>query len=780
MYRVAVVQNQSESLRAGYADVTQNFGTQLRLNGYEFTPFDGSNIASLFEPASQQYLAAYDAIFVSTNATSDAKTRAVLERNVSRVDEFLRAGKGLYLGYQKKMAQQSGQEPSPSALLPDPYRVTMRDRLEAEPDSSVGKISFAPRSPHSVGSFLLLNSPNEVTEDLIMSHCRENDFKAHMYRSILVPASEAAFDTVLEDRSYNDPARRLMLVNRSSLAGERVVVSTIAIDWESHQRLLENVITYITEGVPRVALIAQPQGGDLDFDFIRSTAKLLRVTNRQYQSLKAVPEEFARIHDVYVVSAKWAPESVEEFWRTVSGPKPRAVQPAALFRRLYHLGDRSRGWTSLTRFVNYTSIDVIVNDALLWIEQKFDGGFWADGFWNSHDILQMMDALDLDAKSYLPGVLRDIEPHLRPGGYDAVMGPSCGLLGLLNRLSIRYEAELKTGGFPIERRVDVATWVLENLEGQSDSARQVAARALFGKGGDSVLDALRAHGRGSDIDSLQSNVRKGLDFPVARVSSMSDMDLVRVVQLTHNTSALESVLTASLVELKLRQDDSGLWSSVGRTANILTNILEIEVAPPSMAHDSEWDEAVFRAVEALRGNFSHEWNSWGGIIQDTAMSVHALGMYRSRYDVESQELFETIEADVRSSRRSASVGRARIDLSELFARELEREGDLRARTREIESSRRQVLTDSKALARAQRKATVFQIFGGASFLLLAALFVSFLLMQREALKEVLSGTGSLLGLVIAAMITVPIVLLLTPRKREKEKLTLPDNREHDD
>lgn len=780
MYRIAVVQNQSESLRSGYADVARNFGAQLRLNDYEFTAFDGANIASLFEPASPQYLAAYDALFVSTNATSDAKTRIALEKNVSRVDEFLRSSKGLYLGYQKKMSLPSGHALTPSALLPDPYRVAMNDRLSSEPDSSVGTISIAPRSPHSVGSFLLLNSPNEVTEELIMTHCRENDFKAHVYRSLLVPASEAAFDTVLEDRSYDGPARRLMLVNRSSLAGERVVVSTIAIDWESHQRLLENVITYITEGVPRVALIAQPQGGDFDFDFIRSTAKLLRVTNRQYSSLLAVPEEFARIHDVYVVSAKWPQESVEEFWHTVSGPKPHAVQPAASFRRLYHLGDRARGWTSLTRYVNYTSIDVVVNDALLWIEQQFDGGFWAGGFWNTHDVLQMMDALDLDARSYLSGVLRDIEPHLRPGGYDAVMGPSCGLLGLLNRLSIRYEAELKAGGFPVERRAHIATWVLENLEGQSDVARQVAARALFGKGGEPVIDALRAHGRSSAVDSLRSIVRNGLNVPVARVSSMSEMDLVRLVQLTHNTPALESVLTASLAELKRRQDDAGLWGSVGRTANIVTSILEIEVAPPSMAQDSEWDEAVSRAVEALRGSYSHDLYSWGGIIQDTAMSVHALGLYRARYDVESQELFETVEADARSSQRSASVGRARIDLSELFARELGREGNLRALTREAESARWQALTDSQALARSQRKATVFQTFGGVSFLLLAALLASFWFSQPEALKAVLSGTGSLLGLVIGAIIAVPITLLLSPRNRDEAKLTLPEKREHDD
>lgn len=778
MYRVAVVQNQSESLRAGYADVARNFSQQLRLGGYVFTPFDGANIALLFEPTSSQNLESYDALFVSTNAASDKKTRKALEQNVARIEEFLRSGKGIYFGYQKKMSVGAARPDTSDALLPKPYRIAMRNRPESEPDSSAGAIAIAVRPRHSVGSFLLLNSPHEVGEELLMTHCRENDFKAHIYRAVLEPENEATYETVLEDRSYDEP-RRLMLVNRSSIAGERVVVSTIAVDWESHRRLLENIIRYITEGVPRVALIARPQTGDLGFEFIRSTAKLLRVTNRQYAALD-VPEEFARIHNVYVVSAKWPQESVEAFWHTVAGPKARTVQPAASFRRLYHLGDPARGCTSLTRYVNYTSIDVVVNDALLWLEQQFQGGFWASGFWNTYDVLLMMDGLDLDAGQYLPGVLRDIEPHLRPGGYDAVMGPSCGLLSLLNRLSIKYEAELETGGFPVERRAHIASWILDNLEGQSDVARQVAARALFGKGGEPVLAALRAKGRDESVSALRGIIRNGLNISTERVSSLSEMDLVRLVQLTYNVPALEAVLAASLGELKNRQDADGLWGSVGRTANIVTSVLEIEDAPPSLAQNPEWDEVVSRAVEALRGSYSHELYSWGGIIQDTAMSVHALGLYRSRYDVESQELFETVEADARLSERSSSVGRARIDLGELFARELQREGTLRTLRGEVENGRLKVKADSQELARAQRKAAVFQIFGGVSFLLLVTLLVSFWLSQREALNDVLAGTGSLLGLMVGAIIAVPVTLLLSPRSGSQANVMLSRKAEKDE
>ncbi len=57
-----------------------------------------------FQPSSAQNLKNYDALFVSTNAASDEKTRAALDQNEQQIETFLRSGKGLYLGYQKKMS----------------------------------------------------------------------------------------------------------------------------------------------------------------------------------------------------------------------------------------------------------------------------------------------------------------------------------------------------------------------------------------------------------------------------------------------------------------------------------------------------------------------------------------------------------------------------------------------------------------------------------------------------------------------------------------------------
>jgi hypothetical protein len=150
------------------------------------------------------------------------------------------------------------------------------------------------------------------------------------------------------------------------------------------------------------------------------------------------------------------------------------------------------------------------------------------------------------------------------------------------------------------------------------------------------------------------------------------------------------------------------------------------------------------------------------------MCVHALGLYNARYSIASQELFETIESDARSSATSRTVAQARLDLNALFRRDLERElvlGQLRDSTAALQAKSSNLSADlTKSIKRARR----FQSFGAASLLLLVALIVTFAISQRAALIEVLTSAGSILGLVVGAIIAVPIAVWLVPRVSEPQ------------
>jgi len=759
MFRVAILQNQSESFRSGYADVARNMSGHLQAEGYSFVTIDGGNVRELFDENSENHLSRFDSLFISTNSLSDEVTKDIFLDNQGAISRFLSSGRGVFLGYQKKLSSSQNTMDS-DWLLPEPFRVRMEVRPKNETDSSQGLVKASVIGEHSVAPFLLLNNPNEISDELIASHCKENDFKSHVYRSVLIPENEAAFEAVLDDISYGD-TRRLMLVNRASFAGERVVVSTVAIDWEGHWKFLENVVRYITEGVPTVAMYSHPKRSDPAFEFVRSSARFLRVTHSEYSSL-SVPSSFRNVHNVFLLSSKWDESEVKAFWSELAGPDPKSLRDATNFKRLYQLGDGARSHTSLTRFVNYTAIDVIANEALVWLERQFDGGMWSGSFWASHDILKTYMSLGMDVSSFLPGILEEVKPHLIPGGYDAVMGPSCGLLSLLNSLSENYENILTEAGFGISTRADIAFWILENLESQSDVARQVAARALFGAGSVKTLSELEGRGKKRALSLLRTTVAKALLASTDQVPSLSDIDLVRFIQLSSGNPALEAVFGASAKELTRRQGADGLWSSIALTSLIVVTLIEGVVPKEKSDHSDATRDVVARAVEGLRARFHDSIEPWGGVMQDVALAVQALGLFRATYDVGSQEIFESLEAESRLSRESVGIGKIRVDLKDLFARDLSKDKKIREIEKTNESQRETITRLKQDSIRARRSMAIFRVIGGISSLLFVALLVSFWFGERDALLNVIAGTGSLLGLIIGALIAIPITYLVTP------------------
>ncbi|PZA12188.1 hypothetical protein DNX69_09265 [Rhodopseudomonas palustris] len=412
--------------------------------------------------------------------------------------------------------------------------------------------------------------------------------------------------------------------------------------------------------------------------------------------------------------------------------------------------------------MNYTAIDVIANEALVWLERQFDGGMWSGSFWATHDILKTYVSLGTDVSSFLPGVLEEIKPHLVPGGYDAVMGPSCGLLSLLNLLSDGYEACLDEYGFGATVRADIALWILDNLESQSDVARQVAARALFGAGSSKTLAELEHRKKSRTLALLRTTVTKALLASVEQVPSLSNIDLVRYIQLSGGVATLETVLVASAKELARRQGADGLWGSIALTALIVVTLVEAAISREGERSAAAIQNVVAHAVEGLRANFKNSTEPWGGIIQDAALAVQALGLFRSTYDAGSQELFESLEAESRLPRQSVGFGKIRVDLKELFARDLFKDKKIKelghlgeAQDKEIERLRADAV-------RARSSMSIFRMLGFVSLLLLVTLVASFWFGERQALLNVVASTGSLLGLVIGALIAVPITYLVSP------------------
>jgi hypothetical protein len=306
------------------------------------------------------------------------------------------------------------------------------------------------------------------------------------------------------------------------------------------------------------------------------------------------------------------------------------------------------------------------------------------------------------------------------------------------------------------------------VESQSDVARQVAARALFGEGSEKTISELEARGKGRSLALLRTNVNEALLASIDQIPSLSDIDLVRFVQLSASASPLEAVFASCIRELARRQGADGLWSSIALTSLIVVTLVEGVTTKEGERHDAEIRDVVARAIEGLRSKFRMNSEPWGGVIQDIALAVQALGLFRATYDVGSQEIFESLEAESRMSRQSVGIGKIRVDLKELFSRDLAKDKKIRDLSHIIADQKQTLSLLREATKSAHRSMSIFRVTSGVSVLLLISLVASFWFGDREALLNVVAGTGSLLGLVIGALIAIPITYIVSPGSVPRE------------
>lgn len=110
---------------------------------------------------------------------------------------------------------------------------------------------------------------------------------------------------------------------------ERIVISTMALDWAGHYELLENILYYLVVGIPSVAFINK--GGRLskEFEFIISESKLSKTAYISYRSLAEATNNGNKLnafHTLYVFSPDYNEDEVSSFWDSFIKPQDRYIK----------------------------------------------------------------------------------------------------------------------------------------------------------------------------------------------------------------------------------------------------------------------------------------------------------------------------------------------------------------------------------------------------------------------------------------------------------------------
>ncbi|MBK9043198.1 MAG: hypothetical protein IPN97_08425 [Saprospiraceae bacterium] len=617
MYRVAVIQNESEMLRSGFTNLIPKLNGIKRLSQYSFELFNVVNIQKLFEEGDKN-LKYFDSLIVTTNATSDKTVLTILQKNKNLISDFISSGKGIFIGSQKKLSIpdsdfDSTKDAGKTNFLPALYDFFTVERPKKEKDSGEGNISINNKQEH-----ILLQYPTIVTAELTKKHCERNEFKKHFYRSHIVPTSSGSYLPIFEDTSYDSPkTRELLMINLVPQNGERIIVSTIAIDWEFHENLLTNIITYVTEGLPKVAFIDNANIKHGDFDFLLTTAKLSKIPHVIYDSVKSIRKELFNKHNTYIFSPDWKEKDITDFLKDINSSNGNVIGKKS-YVRVYYFKQIDKILT-LTQYSNFSTIDLITDSSVEWVNSKYENKMWNSSFWVTYDILIMFYEIGVDIGTYIAPILKDIRKHYADFSYDGVTGATCGLIELLLLIEKKYPKELTKEGYSSEDIKGMLKWLTDKFSTQSTYDKQTVILTLH-KYHYEIISSNKFGIDAQKYSDLLYEVKASPSSDYSHFEEYSEIDLCRSISVCLVCGEKENEILELLRQLKRIQNPSGKWTNTVRTAHALVFLLNnFKVLKEIPNSDVSIDDLIYNGILYLRSEYNWK-NHWDNDIQATAKS----------------------------------------------------------------------------------------------------------------------------------------------------------------
>jgi len=656
MYRVAVIQNESEMQRTGYANVITKLQKDIKVN-YSFELYTVVNISDLFEKG-QNHLSQYDSLIITTNATSDKPVYDKLVKNKKEIETFIEKGKGIFIASQKKLGKNNSIEKHTEGtdFLPDKYDFCTVPRTEAS--SGEGKISFFDKTE------ILLKYPEQIDENKINQKCESNPFMKHFYRSLIQPVEKITYTPILVDNSYQDEnnklvLRNLLMKNAFPEHGERIVISTIAIDWEYHKQLLKNIITFITEGLPQIAFIDKNKSTNIKC--LKESANILNKSYATYSNFNdtTLNDERKKIHNIYIVSDDYTEQEIKNFVKGIDGATD------FIKKRVYWIKEEDNV-LKLTRYSNYSSIDKIINNSVAWLKSQhlIGSGMWNSSFWTTFEIFMLFEKLNINLNDYIIPVLDDIKGNKEKSikghyqcsetgsSYDGVVSATCELIQLLLLLKEKgYEQSILTD-------VDLSkmiAWISEEkrFNAQSPFDKRNVVFTL-GKVKNSLNDYNITQERYSEMikDSLQTDADNTDEF-----SEIEICQLISIRLLLEEDEDTQNRLKKLLNIIKNNQTPVGTWSehkNIGSTSYILIFLLQNFNKLKLYINENDLEDIIYRGILFLRSKFKNKKNWGDDDIQATAKAAHAIFLYNeknhsSMYDYDILKIIEEEDAEIASS-----------------------------------------------------------------------------------------------------------------------------------
>jgi hypothetical protein len=408
MYRIALLQNQSEAFELSYGDVYSWFAKTFDEYQWDLYSTERS-LPSLFNRMDSEY---YDAVFFTTNTFNDVYLRKGWTNQSERIEQFLRKNKGILIFQQIKVAGEILE------MLPGNLALEIVKRPTGEGEE------FADECLSTLSDHILLHYPCEIqTEDIVRASL-QNPAIEYLYWSYLIPICPEYWIEVLSDDSCADRRRPLMLVSGPQTPG-RIVATSLVIDWQRQLMPLRNLLTYVIEGPHTMAVIRRSGRSSYDFEYLLHNLRIAKHGFREYAMERLDFDALhPHMHDVVVLDPAWPPAEITKDQLEVF----RACMKQ--HTRMIYFDVDSLGEPAVTTVGGVLPFAVRYQQAITYLKDAFDrdSGRWDGSYFSTIHVLDTLIKFGEPLDEYKEPFLEYIRPHDFEGSYDQQFATTCALL----------------------------------------------------------------------------------------------------------------------------------------------------------------------------------------------------------------------------------------------------------------------------------------------------------------------------------------------------------------
>jgi hypothetical protein len=567
VFRVALVQNQSEMAHYGYADA-RSLISDL---GYEVTLYTAQNVRDL-----SNALPSYrtDALVLGSNALNDKTIRAYFEEAETQevIEEFLERERGLLSFHQLRFA---GMEDARFSFLPEPLGKISPVARSLGETSAIGKLVI----PSGAETHTSLLYPNQVIAGQIQEHALSFRSLQGLYWHYWQDPDLAEWDVLLADAYPHDRPRALVVASKETGA-HRVLLSALTLDWQRQRDVLENALAYVVEGRHNTAVLSSNRADSQVVAYLTATLEARRFPFRRYYLDEGLHAFDCHVENGVHTNVVLGDDVTLDVLRAKTTVQlDDLLSQGALNLLSIEPGDDQSRLSGLSSISNQSEAYRLLWLAELAVQAELREGNVDGSFWGTAETLQVLEALPEVSTDFAPLVdraLRLADEHDCDGSYDETFGVTCALYWMRARyLGADSPGTRKTEG-----------WIRARVE-RFETREQVLAYRMF---------AVTGQLQPADSTALRQILDGVLD------SDPSEIDLIAYIKAAISAEIVEPL--PSLVDhlLAVLQNE---WVDLATTASAASALLDARLAmrkahEPRSQLRRDLDDTIRRAVVSLQ------------------------------------------------------------------------------------------------------------------------------------------------------------------------------------